>query len=222
MPTPRGRLTGEGVTPVLSGVMGRVVHGGCGARVTARGFPECRAELRLHSRTPLGKLLVPVQGRPGAGRAKSTAAAEPGPGGCAGSARGRCVPGRGAPPPSWVKRRPARAEQGEGAAAASSLLPRTILLASSQGEGRAGREGRRFPFIARSPEGRAAGGRRDRGHLPGAPGPRRSWGSPVGCSRVQPSCVNQQYLFFNIKLPYPCMQCLPLTIVLNFSLRRGL
>lgn len=163
-----GKINGRGVIPVLCGVMGRVMHGGCGAGVTARGFPESRAELRLHSRTPLGKLLVSVQGRPGAGRAKSTAAAEPGPGGCAGSARGRCVPGRGAPPPPRVKRRPARAGQGEGAAAASSLLPRTILLASSQGEGRAGERGTEVSIHRPQPRGQSC--RR-------APGPRAPAGS---------------------------------------------
>lgn len=86
-----------------------------------------------------------------------------------GGQRGAGVCRLGAQPPPRVKRRPARVEQGS----ASSLLPRTPRYWQAlRARAEPGRQGRRFPFIARSPEGSAAGGRRVRGHLPGAPGSR--------------------------------------------------
>lgn len=130
--------------------------GGGGSRSVSPRLPRERRErergraaaAERPSLSPLGKLLVPVQGRPpAAGRAKNTAAAQPAPRGRAeGSARGRCEPVAGQrPPPRWEQDR----EQGCSAAPARAHPYRQGPRGKGEPRGR-GREG---PLLPSPPSG---------------------------------------------------------------------
>lgn len=196
------------------------MHGGCGSQSNTRRSAEGQAELRLHSPSPLGKLLVPMLGRPALGRAKTPRPPSRDPGDGLRAARGRCVPGRGARP--RVKCRPAGAEQGEGAAAASSLLPRTTRTGKLSGQGEI--EGERDGGLHSSPaaprpklpEGaESAGTCRERS---ACAGPTSHYGYPqkgAPESSFPMSVSNNHLKRLNFLMH-------ALTLVLNFSLRRGL
>lgn len=132
----------------------------------ARRGSGCRAAAA--SPSPLGKLLVPVQERPAAGgrggRAKNTAAGEPGPRGRAeGSGRDS-----GRPPAGGRGRR--------GRVLLHRFSPRPPVPAGPRGGGGgAERGGGSSSSPSRSPEGRRASGGTCR-ERPGGPGRAPSWG----------------------------------------------